>query len=186
MKTIITSQKGQSLVEVLVALSLAVVISSGIAVLIVYGLSNAQFSKSQSRAAQYAQEGMETVRSLRDSNLFDSNHPSILPSFPVTNGQPQSYCVDSTQKFNKKISPVCPVNVGPDASAPNGYDYAREIDVTFNDPTVSSCANNSYHIITTVNWADGKCTAVSGVVQLCHAVQLESCIDQLNLIPPTP
>src|SRR5258708_38691280 len=119
MKNRMTSQKGQSLVEVLVALSLAVVISSGIAVLIVYGLSSAQFSKSQSRAAQYAQEGMEKVRSLRDSNLFNSSNPG-LPGFPVSSGQSQSYCVDGNQSFSKKTLPVCAVNVGVDASAPNG------------------------------------------------------------------
>ncbi|MBI3069818.1 MAG: hypothetical protein HYY87_00750, partial [Candidatus Levybacteria bacterium] len=55
-------QKGQTLIEVLLALGTAVVVLSATVVAVLSALNNAQFSKNQSLATQYAQEGMEVMR----------------------------------------------------------------------------------------------------------------------------
>lgn len=62
------SEKGQTLVEVVVALGVAVLVIIALVAATTTSVRNAQFAKNQSLATKYAQEGMEKVRALRDQN----------------------------------------------------------------------------------------------------------------------
>src|SRR3989344_9330524 len=64
----LSSESGQTLLEALIALATAVVIISAMAVLVLSSLSNAQFSKNQNQATQYAQQGMEFLKNLAQSD----------------------------------------------------------------------------------------------------------------------
>lgn len=59
---------GQTLLEVLVALSVGVLVLVAMTAVILSSLSNAQFSKNQNLATLFAQQGMEMVRDLRNKN----------------------------------------------------------------------------------------------------------------------
>ncbi|MDO8604889.1 MAG: prepilin-type N-terminal cleavage/methylation domain-containing protein [bacterium] len=96
------SVKGQTMIEVLLALAIGVIIIAGISKAVNTSLSNSQFSKNQSSANQYAQEGMEIVRNLRPT--------------------PGSYCLakGTTVLTSEDIAVGCPQNV--DA-------FAREVNI---------------------------------------------------------
>ncbi len=59
---------GQSLLEVIVLIGLALVIVTGLTVVTVNGLKNSQFSQNKAQATRLAQEGIDCVRTVRDKN----------------------------------------------------------------------------------------------------------------------
>lgn len=62
----IIRQNGQSLIEVLVALSVAILVLGALVILVLTSLKNAQFAQNQAKATKYAQETMEKIKSLKD------------------------------------------------------------------------------------------------------------------------
>lgn len=63
-----SKEKGQSLVEVTIALLVAIVVLGALAVLITSSLKNAQFAQKQVKATKYAQEAIDQIRVIRDRN----------------------------------------------------------------------------------------------------------------------
>ena len=63
---LISSSRGQSLAEVIVASAVGILVVSALVFAIIFSLRNANFSKNQAQATKLAQEGMEKVRSIRD------------------------------------------------------------------------------------------------------------------------
>ncbi len=160
--------KGQTLIEVLVALATSVVIASAIITLAVYSLNNTQFSKSQSLATQYAQEGMEIVRSIRDNNY--TIYTGLFPQATVN-----PYCLPVGNTNLLSITPGACTNT----SVVSGF--IREIDLTPGTAPVGACSNSMDKIETTVKWTDGKCD----IDVYCHQVDLVSCLDK-PYVAPTP
>lgn len=67
-------KKGQSLVEAIVALGISLVIITGLVVLAIGAVRTATLTRNRSLAVQYAQEGIEALRSVRDRDY------SLLPT----------------------------------------------------------------------------------------------------------
>lgn len=61
-----SKEKGQTLVEVLVALTVGIVVIGALAIATIVSLRNSQFSQNQLLATKLAQEGLDLVRTLRD------------------------------------------------------------------------------------------------------------------------
>lgn len=59
---------GQSLMELVVGISLITVVVGAVAVITTYGLRNSQFSKNQAQATKLAQQNLELVRTIKSSN----------------------------------------------------------------------------------------------------------------------
>lgn len=57
--------KGQSLLELVIGLSLISVVIGAIAIITTYSLRNAQFSKNQAQATKLAQENLEKIKAIR-------------------------------------------------------------------------------------------------------------------------
>lgn len=62
----VPKEKGQSLIEVIVAIFIIILVFTAIIFATVLAVKKAQFSKNQNLAEKYAQEGIETVRNFRD------------------------------------------------------------------------------------------------------------------------
>lgn len=62
------SEKGQTLVEVLIALTVGIIVIGALAITTIVSLRNSQFSQNQLQATQLAQEGIDLVRSNRDKD----------------------------------------------------------------------------------------------------------------------
>lgn len=76
--------KGQSLVEVIIALAFAMVIIVALVTVTVQSMKNSTFAKNNAQATKFAQEGMEWVREKRDSttwNDFSSSSGSYCINF---------------------------------------------------------------------------------------------------------
>lgn len=61
-------QRGQTLLELVVGMSLITVVIGALAIITTYSLRNSQFSKNQSQGTQLAQENLEKVRTIRSAN----------------------------------------------------------------------------------------------------------------------
>lgn len=61
-------EKGQSLIEVLAALSVVVLVILALVIITTISIRNATFAKNQSLATSYAQELIEEARDLRNKN----------------------------------------------------------------------------------------------------------------------
>lgn len=58
--------KGQSLLELIIVMAVAIIVVGALTVVTISALRNANLSKNQLQATKFAQEGMEKVRSIRD------------------------------------------------------------------------------------------------------------------------
>jgi prepilin-type N-terminal cleavage/methylation domain-containing protein len=73
------SKKGFTLVEVLVAILLLFIVISASTALVTKALSSTQSTKSKFIASYLAQEGLELVRNIRDSNWVESQTDPAIP-----------------------------------------------------------------------------------------------------------
>lgn len=149
------NEKGQSLVEALVALAAAAVIVSAIAIAVITSVNNSDFSRNQNTATQYAQEGIEILRNLSQTNWAN---------FSTFSG---TYCLaqDSTT-LTIPSGASCTQNVA--------TNYVRQVVITQGS---GSCSGNT-KVAVTVSWSDGKCTSSSN--PFCHTVVLDSCLANIN------
>ena len=166
--------KGQSLVEVLVSLSIAAIVLSGITLAVIYSLRNTQFSKNQNLASQYAAEGIEIMRQLRDSK-------SSLSGFLGENNTSRTSCLpqDSTGPINQ---PPCGQNVGPKDIGSTNYIYIREVKIepASSPPDLPTECMDNYKVTVRVSWWDNACGNTSN---FCHKVNLISCLaDRKNTV----
>ena len=159
------------MIEVLVALSVAAAVLSAIAVAVVLSLRNGQFSKNQNLAAQYAAQGMEIIRELRDSRVSLSDFSG-------------HYCLPRDSLILTDPNLECDANVGPRDIGPtpgNVNLYKREVVI---DTLNSDCKNNegpqNYKVTIKVSWWDTACGNTS---LFCHAINLTSCLSNRTVLP---
>lgn len=66
------TKNGQSLLEAIVALAVAMLVILALVWVTTISIRNADYAKKQTQAANYAQEGMEKVRAYRDQHPWDT------------------------------------------------------------------------------------------------------------------
>lgn len=172
-------EKGQSLIEVLVGLAAAVLIVGAITVATISALNNATYSKNQNLATEYAQQGAEIVRNLRDRNytLFSALNGTYCLAKTCTQIDPTS---NNPQDPCGPKSLVCDQNVG----GQNADIYVRQVAI---DRAATHCQENTQQATqaveatVTVSWYDGKCRSSS---VFCHSVAVSTCLSTFNTIPP--
>ena len=163
---------GQSLVEVLVSLTVAAAVLSAITVGVIYSLRNSQFAKNQNLASHYAAQGMEIIRQIRD------NDSTLAKTLSGCSGQ-KKYCLPQDSLTLSCALPPCGQNVGQKDIGPNPqsiYIYSREVKI---EPPPSpplpptECGEKAYKVSVTVSWWDNVCGNTSN---FCHKVNLTSCL----------
>lgn len=152
--------KGQTLIEVVVAIGIFGVVMVAISTIIISSLSNVQYSKYQNQATQYAQQGMEVIRNWRDTK-FDE-----LAAVSSTT----TYCFPQTcTKFGSVgCNTSCPV--APVANIDNTF--LREVSFPIDASCTVVASPTTRSVKVTVKWTDGKCS--SG--QFCHQAHIVSCL----------
>jgi Tfp pilus assembly protein PilV len=146
--------KGQTLIEVLIALATAVIVVSGITVLAISSLSNVQFTKEQDQATKYAQEGMEVTRGIRNNDYI---------GFRAYSGY---YCLAKGQvTFGSAVATCAAKNID--------NTYIRSVQIQQN-----ACGVNLANVTVSVAWTDTKCP--SGA--FCHNSKLTSCFSTVSPI----
>jgi hypothetical protein len=168
------NEKGQSLVEALIALGVAAIVVSAMAVAAITAVNNSDFSKYQNLATNYAQQGMEIVRQKSQSNWtafygFVGQSPNI-----------STYCLDQGSTTFISRPTGCGQNINDQNNKPL---FVRQVMLTqlayIAHPTpnvVDPACNGSVQATINVSWTDGKC--LKGV--FCHKVVLDSCFTDIN------
>jgi Tfp pilus assembly protein PilV len=135
------NMKGQSLIEVLVALGIIAAVVTTIASIVTSSLGNTAYSKDLNEATKYAQDGLEVTRSIRNSNYT---------TFATLSG---TFCLAQNATTLGPAQGSC--------NTPNvDQIYIRSIQVEINP----GCGANVSKVISIVKWQDGKCGAGS----YCH------------------
>lgn len=185
-KDLINDEAGQTLLEILLAFSASILVLSAVIMGIVTSLSNAQYTKNQSLANSYAQEGMAVVRKIRDSGW---NSFSQLSDF--TNNI--KYCINKNLELKEiALTGNCLGNDPQGNSLAIGAEgnFSREVMLNHNKTTNYCCSDTSAgcsggtagsKATIAVSWADSKCPAGT----LCHKVELITCFSSVD-VKPTP
>jgi type II secretory pathway pseudopilin PulG len=147
-------QRGQTLIEAVVALSVMLLIIAAIAVTVVNGLYNSQFIKNQNLANKYAQQAMEQVRFMQENDLA---------GFATLSG---SYCVGEDNIFVTGDKNTCPPNMGTPPT------HKRIVDI---EEDVSVCQSDEFKITVTDSWSSSKCASDNA---FCHKSELVSCLSK--------
>lgn len=160
-------QKGQTLLEILLAFSVSILVLSAIVIGITTSLSNTQYTKNENLANSYAKEGMAVVRGIRDSSWpnFSSKTEPV-------------YCLSQNSTILTEPSPP-PINCGQNVGI-----FSRE--VRFEHESVSCKADSDCvepgclkgsKVNVKVSWSDNKCPVGT---PYCHKVELISCLSNLD------
>lgn len=160
-------QNGQTLIEALVALGVAVLVLSAITVAVISALNNVQYTKNQNQATQYAQEALEIMRQISQSSWG---------TFSGYNAG--RYCLaqgDTTPCLLGSSIGSCSQNPSGSFCGQNYGIFVREVDIA--QSSQASCSNGSVGITVIVSWSDGKCSSNS---PYCHNVTLNSCLSNHN------
>lgn len=153
--------RGQSLLEITVALGSLGVLLAVCAIAIINALGNAQEAKFQNQASIYAQEGVEILRQMRDSDWGSFNNLSGV------------YCMADTCS-TLSANGACGKRVG--SCGTNADIYRREVTLDKNYPLCSQGGNNGTRATVSVSWNDSKC---SGGNNFCRNVKVETCFSNL-------
>jgi Tfp pilus assembly protein PilV len=172
---IFKSEKGQSLVEAILALTIAVVIITAIVAAVNSGLRSAGSNKDQNLATGLAQEGIDSIR-----NFKSQEFAAFRNNFPTS-----TYCLE-------EATPSAIINNNCNAVSAGGTSaltYTRKVYVNHQGrdgrviPSTIPCpVSPSTFIAVTVNWSDSKCVD-TGLEGGCHKIELTSCLVDNNVLP---
>lgn len=160
--------RGQTLIEALIALSIAVAIISAVTSVVVTSLNNSSFSKNQNIARSYVQQSMEKIRGLTQSNYnsFVNIYTSKTP-----------YCIDENDNLICTMSNgECISNWNGDCNSVKTGIFVRQVE--FN-PQDSECKNNLSAKVT-VSWNDNKCDNRQNIY--CHSIASTTCFTDINTV----
>lgn len=145
-----SKEKGQSIIEVAIALGVAAIVIGAIVSTMISSLSTAQYNRDFNLATSLSQEGIEVARSLRDSVKYTGSNWCL----PQDESEPDRPCPQD-------------VNVTVGASQ-----FFRQMSFTHNSP---KCSNTFTEVIVTTSWTDGKCDSQP----FCHESVISSCITNI-------
>jgi Tfp pilus assembly protein PilV len=126
MKTMHLWQRGQTLVEAVVVVSIVVLLVTGLVAGTTASLRSAQSGRTKTQAVAIAQEGMELLRTMRDEDW---------DTFAAYSG---SYCLGDDHVLS--VSPgTCSPNV-----TSSQLPFTREVEFSWQDPKMVATVNVSY------------------------------------------
>lgn len=175
-------QRGQTLLEILLAFSASILVLSAVILGIVTSLNNTQYTKNQGLANSYAQEGMAVVRQIRDSGW---NNFKNLDDFYDTN---TTYCLGTSPMGLEKLA-LPAKNCREQSPVPADGIFSREVKFDHDKSRNGCCSDSSSNCSTgtagskatvKVSWADSKCPSGTGN-PLCHSVELITCFSSIDL-----
>jgi type II secretory pathway pseudopilin PulG len=161
-------QKGQSLIEVLLAFSVAIVILGAVITAVITSLSSNQYTKNQNLATSYAKEGIAEIRVARDSQW------GVFSAIPDGD-----YCLpEDIGRWSAYDLQNCV------SSGKIGDSFSRKVTIKQNSTDCASVQSSKKGTKATVTvfWSDKKCTDPDPAKSLCNSVVLDSCFSS-NVVP---
>ena len=156
--------KGAILIEAILGITIATIITTGLVSALVSSLSNSTFSRGQTIATGYAQENMELIRSLKDVD------------YSSLEGSVGSCTEDSPCRFDFNSGNGRLIS-GSDDIDDDASKIIFERSIVILDGASHDCEGSIFAQVT-VAWQDSKC---SGSAK-CHEVNLRSCFSNLDYV----
>ena len=168
--------KGQTLIEVIVAIAVCALILLGVTRMITSSFTNVNFSEAQVSASSYAQQGMDYIGNIHDTDYakFRSYIGAGTYCYDEYN-TPTSFTLDSTAK--------CVTSQIPNVGLGGGIDRAFIRSVVVQNSAscpVGGSGTQDTQVIVTVQWNQADCGALT---QYCHNSRLVSCFSNANIAP---
>ncbi len=165
----VKNNKGQTLIEALIALTIIVSIMTLTTVAVITSLNNANVVKSQTQANKLAQEGVEYLRDQIYNNRAFSTYTGYTGTtrcFPTTFDMSQLSTTCTTPNIDAK--------------------YRRTVTILANRCDINNNTfTNGIKMTVLVEWRDGKCSGTT----LCHNQEVVSCFidpSQIKTLPASP
>lgn len=152
MKVSYTKQKGETLIEALGALAIISVVIAAVASVVISSISNATYNENVTQATKYAQQGMEQVRQIRNTDYA---------GFQLYDG---TYCLAKDQQTLGNKQSAC--------TTPNVNTFIRSVQID----QKPGCSKNVPKVSVDVSFTDGKCS--SGVY--CHKQTYTTCLSTVD------
>lgn len=150
---------GQSLVEVVVGLALAILVLGGLINAVVTSLRNSNFAKNQAQATKLAQQMIEQTRIIRDQMGWEVFNQSYDASggkcYSLVNANPNAIV----------LSVISCTATLPDVPSATTFKYVIKL---YNNPT--NCSDDCKKVTVSVFWADAACSGGT----FCHESELIS------------
>lgn len=168
---LLKNQKGQTLVEAIIALAVVSLIITAVVIAVVSGLSNSTASGDRSTALSYAEEGLDYMRDLKSESFsgFTSSYPTS-----TTNAN-NYYCLSEDGVIEDES--VAAINCTTSNNIEGKYIRRVYIDSNGENPSgVVQCGSGGIYASSVVTWADSACR--NG--QNCRSVELTTCLYNLQ------
>lgn len=170
---------GQTLIEVLAALTAAVIVTAAIVSASLNALSSSEFTRDQNIASQFTQQGMEIMRNMRDLDIA-SISATYLPD--------GTYCLAKMcTSLNKNISscwqavPSCPQNADKFVRSVVIAHSATDCNVSPTPVGQTGSLSSNVQVTVTTAWFDPKCT--DPTKPFCHSATATSCFSDFTVVP---
>ena len=161
---------GQTLIETLVAMSVALVLLTLATVATTTALNNSRHSNDQNQASKYAEQGLEVLRQMRDADWGTFNNLS------------GSYCMADTCSTITNSAGACGKSAV--ACGKNMGDYSRTVtvdkNVGCNLPGNTNPQITAARVTVAVTWSDTTCQDAN---TLCRQASVVSCLGNLYSDP---
>lgn len=158
----LNNEKGQSLIEILVVLVVAVIMMIALINIILSGLKNAQFAQNQTKATKLAQDAIDKIRVLRDSNKDGTLSPdgSTYGCFNLlwkNDTASAFYCGADTNNYCyyqlNMVSPKLTLVSASHSKQSIEDGFGRQIIV---NPSANSADNTEIKLIVRISWNDSS------------------------------
>jgi type II secretory pathway pseudopilin PulG len=126
------SAQGQSLIEVVVAIAVVILIVSGLIIAVISSLRSAQSSKARSVSTKLTQDGIESIRNLRDSGWATF----------ISKSSATSWCLGTDGLLTDH--PPCPQNI-----VTGGITFIRTV-------LIADTGGDQATVTVTVTWTEGQ------------------------------
>ena len=180
MFSVLRSRSGQTLIEVVVALTVSVVVTAAIVSVSLNALTNSDFVRDQNLAVQYTQSGIEILRDMRNENIA-----SVSASY-LSDGT--TYCLAKSCTALDSSKPQCWAMLG-SSCGQNVDTFVRQVVVAFNSPDCNASPTpngqtgylpSNVKATVTTSWYDTKC---NGSKPFCHSVTQSTCFSDFTIVP---
>lgn len=152
-----TSSRGQTLIEAVASLGIASIILGTLAIAVINSVKNVTFSKGQNIASNYAQQGLELVRDLRDSDI------STFRQYGNVQGTPVTYCLAKNTSASTVLPTKSPASPFCDQAGQKIVEldntYIREVTIQQDS---SDCLSSSVANLTPASTATSTVVYLSG------------------------
>lgn len=145
MRISLHSDKGQTLLEIVIALGVIALVITGLVVAATSSLRFSQDGRLRSAGVRYAQEGIEKARELRDSGTWDD---FLLKA----GGSSKSWCLDGNGSWTESTGSCGLIQAG--------SPFTREVTFTLD---TDSNGNPVVTAVSTVTWPFGSTRATTSL-----------------------